>query len=145
MKLSTSNLFIAVITSGVLACQPKDRHEHYGRLIGQWEIVKFESLAERIALEDVVESKLLVFTSQGQFWQGEQQEGLNGSWKIINDRIQLLQPEIRDLSGRILSHETQQLWEITLSDEWMIWRGTAQNDTQHLKILFKKVKDGLAK
>ncbi|MEM8966006.1 MAG: hypothetical protein AAGE93_06285 [Bacteroidota bacterium] len=140
MRLNTKCLSIAVAVTFLLACQSKDRYEHYGRLVGRWEIVNIKSLGEKMALEDILESRQLVFTSRGQFWWGEKQEGLKGRWKIIGDQIRLLQPEIKDLNGRIISSETRQLWDITLSDEWMIWRGTAQNDTQHLKILFKKMK-----
>jgi hypothetical protein len=121
-----------------LACQSEDRYQHYERLIGQWKIVTIESRAEKVAIDEVLESRQFVFTNRGYFWQGELRRGIQGNWKIIGDKIQLLQPEIKDLNGRIVSHKIQQLWEITLSEEWMIWRGTAQNDTQHLKILFKK-------
>ncbi|MEM9833008.1 MAG: hypothetical protein AAF944_20410 [Bacteroidota bacterium] len=140
MRLNAICLSIVLIVGFLLACQPRDRREHYGRLVGEWEIVDIKSLGEKMALEEVVRSRQLAFTGQGQFWHGKHQEGFKGRWKIIGDQIQLLQLEIKDLNGRIVSSETRQLWDITLSDEWMIWRGTAQNDTQHLKILFKKMK-----
>jgi len=121
-----------------LACQTNNRQEHYERLVGEWEIVTIESRAKQVALDELLESRQLIFTNRGQFWLGEKPSGLKGRWKIIGDQIQLQQSEIKDLNGRIVSHETRNLWEITLSDEWMIWHGTAQNDTQHLKILLKK-------
>lgn len=122
----------------LLACETKDRIKHYERLIGTWEVMNIEARAEKVELEDVLESKKFEFNSRGQFWQGELQDGIKGKWKIIGDQIMLVQPEIRDLSENIIYPETHQLWEVTLSDEWMIWRGTHQNDTQHLKILFQK-------
>ncbi len=120
----------------LIACE--SRQQHYGQLIGQWNVVEVKSREERIALDKLLDSRSFSFTGQGDYRLGTRAIGISGKWKIVGDRIRLIQPEIKALNGRIISAQIQQEWELTLSEEWMIWRGTALNDTQHLKILFQK-------
>ncbi|MGB3589129.1 MAG: hypothetical protein WBA23_21460 [Tunicatimonas sp.] len=120
----------------LIACE--SRQQHYGQLIGQWNVVEVKSREERIALDKLLDSRSFSFTGQGDYRLGTRAIGISGKWKIVGDRIRLIQPEIKALNGGIISAQIQQEWELTLSEEWMIWRGTALNDTQHLKILFQK-------
>ena len=43
----------------LLGCQTNNRYEHYERLVGKWEIVTIESRAEKVALEELLESNQL--------------------------------------------------------------------------------------
>ncbi|MEM9833246.1 MAG: hypothetical protein AAF944_21610 [Bacteroidota bacterium] len=111
---------------------------HYERLVGSWTIVEIESRAEPVNLDEVLDNRSVTFTGWGNFRQGTGQNSIHGEWKILGDRLQLIQPEITDVRGKILFEKVQQEWELTLSEEWMIWWGTALNDTQHLKIMLRK-------
>lgn len=122
------------------ACQSPAQ---YGHLIGEWEIVKIEVSGERIALEEALDSRQFLFTSRGTFQQGFQRSGdlstaVGGTWKITGKRLQLIQPEIKDLNGRVVSKPLHHEWELTVSPEWMIWRGTGQSQTQNIKITLHK-------
>ena len=100
--------------------------------------MEITSRAERIDLDEVLGSRSVIISSWGKFQQGSRQTGIRGKWKIVGDRLRLIQPETTDVRGKILFEEVQQEWELTFSEEWMIWRGTALNETQHLKIMLRK-------
>ena len=132
--INNLNSIILFITS----CMSCTSDGHYERLVGKWTIVEITSRAERIDLDEVLDSRSVIFTSWGKFQQGSRQTGIRGKWKIVGDRLRLIQPETTDVRGKILFEEVQQEWELTFSEEWMIWRGTALNETQHLKIMLRK-------
>ncbi len=134
MKLSFYQILL--IVGLLITCD--SRQQHYGRLIGQWNVVEFRSREEKVVLEEVLDSRLFTFTGQGKYRQGTRTKGVRGKWKIFGDRLRLMQPEIKALNGCVISEHMEQEWELILSEEWMIWRGTARNNTQHLRILFQK-------
>nr|WKN36191.1 lipocalin family protein [Tunicatimonas sp. TK19036] len=132
-----SKHIIYFLLIALLACQSQEK---YGHLIGDWEVVKIEASGERVPLELVLDNREFRFTNRGAFQQGDElTPGIEGSWRIKGDRLQMSQPEIRDLNGRVISRPHTQEWELTLSPEWMIWRGTALNQSHHLKVELHKV------
>lgn len=131
------NIFSKILTGLLLliSCESK---EQYGHIIGDWTIVEVTSRAEPLKLNEVLESNKVSFSDRGTFRQGEAPQLMRGKWKIVGRNLRMIQPETKDLNGRLVSTRHQQEWELTISEKWMIWRGTAMNDTQHLKITLQK-------
>ena len=124
--------FILITTFLLLLCACKGKE--YRMILGKWEVEEYWVSGRQYPSDRYIE-----FRGDGTYISvGEEQSEVKGEYRIRNDKLILSQPEITDMHGKRVVEPFSRTWYMSLSPEWLIMEGTAESNTQDMKLILHK-------